>query len=709
MVASIYFASHSTLETRSNTPMSTIQLLHSGKILGLPDGNVLSCCPKMDLLAISMNKTSIWMFRYNGERVYSINNKAQVLDLQWNLSGRFFAVSGTDNYINIYETNSGVLVNKFATNSSLPITLISWSSVSMNISIGSDEAMRYINMFKQDILKDLPKLSHEVNFYDTERAGGIISLHDTPPKAQSMSVSATNTNEDDSSLDYLLVVNANSLLSATFNNLFAIPGIELPENCKYIKHEVRQDFFTQYFLAEESLDRLAVYKMVLDIPTPRQKSYVLDILKWSSLIISMLNHITDQVSNMQHEASQFLSFFDRHLGNLKDAIAEGHKTDENNNENEEVEVTEDELVETVMEIMMTGFIPPNLKDYWLNQFGERGLMKLSKMGNELFDGTRKTAYAQIILAIEKLIILLSDLRGVCLAAQNIYEDPIGMNVSTIENAVELSKALLIKVYKFIVEMNKEQESFNIFCRFVKVEIVERLSKGESDWELFIKAHPDIEVSTSKAMNYADKHMMTPIFVSYLKVDTSSYEAISNQKEGDDSIVTALITLKSEINERLLDGIQKYLAGKAKFDLMGSVAETVEDGESDMIQTGEKILVVKASESKITFSFIANDGKTLSSFMLFPLSILAFRLTNDMRVVALLKGLDGTSELALFDVPEPGSKTEYGNMGEDQVKAVTLTHSLTDPAIMRITKDPFSNAVSGCIFDKTKRSYIIFKI
>lgn len=103
-----------------NTP----QILQVGKLIGIPDGNVLSCCPRMDLMAISMNKTSVWMFRFNGERVYSINNKARILELQWNSSGKFFAVSGTDNLIKIYETNTGALVNKFATNTSLPITLM---------------------------------------------------------------------------------------------------------------------------------------------------------------------------------------------------------------------------------------------------------------------------------------------------------------------------------------------------------------------------------------------------------------------------------------------------------------------------------------------------------------------------------------------------------------------------------------------------------
>ncbi|KAF3989547.1 hypothetical protein FT663_03573 [Candidozyma haemuli var. vulneris] len=654
----------------------------------------------MDLLAISMNKTSIWMFRFNGERVYSINNKAQVLDLQWNSSGRFFAVSSADHFINIYDTNTGDLVNKFATNTSLPITLMSWVSVKLDISIGSERAMPFINMFKQDILKDLPKLSHEVNFFDTERAGGVISLQNASSKSQSMSISATNTNEDDSLLDYLLVVNSNSVLTATFNNLFAVPDIELPENCKFIRHEVKDDFFNQYLLAETSSGDLEVFKMEFGFPEARQRSYVLDILKYSSLLISMLNHITDQVAEMQKEAAAFITVFDRYLSNFKDAIAEGSAESEN-----PVEVTEDDLVETLMAIVLMGVVPPHLKDFWLNQFGERGLLRISKLGNELYEATRKTAYAQVILAIEKIIIILSDLRGLCLAAQNIYDDSLGMTVSTLETSVELSKTLLKSFYEFIWDFNTEQESFNTFCNFVKVEIIERLSKEESE---FLKAHPEIEVSSTATVEYVDKYMTQSVLMSLLEIDSSKNDVIMTTEDKDVSLIKKLTDLKAEINQTLLPGIQEYIAKKANFKVIGTIPRSSSPGECQIILADENILVATSHSNSLTINSFGGAGQK-STTIDFPSDIISYSLIAGSRALVLLKKSDNLSELVLFKVPDIGSDAKYLDLEIYQVVAFDGDGTIPEPAIMAVTKDPLSSGVTGCIFDKTKRNYSIIRI
>lgn len=683
--------------------MSQINALQNGKLLGLPDGNVLSCCPTMDLLAISMNKTSIWMFRFNGERVYSINNKAQILDLQWNLSGRFFAVSGTDNFVNIYDTNTGELVNKFVTNSSLPITLISWASIKLEIVTASKEALPFLKMFQQNILKDLPKLSHEVNFFDSERVGGVISLNNATSKSQSMSISATNTNEDDSLLDYLLVVNASAMFTATFNNLFAVPDIELPENCKFLKHEVKDDLFTQAFLAKNELGELTLYKMEFDLAEARQRSYVLDILKYASLLISMLNHVTDQVSVMQKEATAFITLFDRYLSNLKDAIAEGTGVGD-----KDPELGEDDLVETLMDIVFTGMIPPYLKDYWLNQFGERGLMRLSKMGNDLYEATRKTAYAQIILALEKIIIILSDVRGICLAGSNLYNDSLGMSVETLENSLELCQTLLKCFYKFILRFNDEQELFNVFCNYVKVEIIELLSKEDSDMELFLKAHPEVEVSSVDTMRYIDKYMTRSLLASHLDVDTSCNEVLTLLALKEDSLIKKLNEFKVEINQKLLPGIQGYFAEKSVFKMVGSVDVPHSNDTCDMTFSNDSVLVATGSSNKLHLFTFEDQGERKSCDIEFPGEILSFQLVSESTIVVLLQRSSEFRELVLFWAPSVGPNIAYEDLLIRQIIPFNKTSAFI-PATMTWTKDNCSNSVTGCIFDKSKRNYAIYRI
>lgn len=680
-----------------NTP----QILQVGKLIGIPDGNVLSCCPRMDLMAISMNKTSVWMFRFNGERVYSINNKARILELQWNSSGKFFAVSGTDNLIKIYETNTGALVNKFATNTSLPITLMNWVSVELDASIGSDKAAPFLKMFKQDILKQLPKLSHEVNFYDSERAGGVISMQSGSSKAQSVSISATNTNEDDSLLDFLLVINAYSLLTATFNNLFVVPDIELPEGSEFFKHVMRKNFFEQYLLAEQS-QKFFLYKMEFEMSEAHERAYILDILKWSSLLVSMLNHITDQVSVMQQEASAFYSLQDRYLSNLKEAFVQG----EDNLEGSEISLNT--LVTFLIDMVLLGTIPSYLEDYWLNQFGERGLQRLSKGGNELYDATRKTTFAQVILAVEKILVLLSDLRGVCITGKNIYQNTYGMAVDTLELAVESSKSLLKGFYELIWKFNDEQELFNVFCNYVKVEVLELLSKKDGEMELFLKAHPEVEVSSSKTISFIDKHLTLPILVSYLDLDVSGFDVITKLGSEQVSLIAKLTALKTVINQTLLPGIQNFVADRAKFDITGSIDGLGSANDCEMIFNDDGILVSSKTDSILSLTKFYENGKQATTEIKFPNTIMSYKITQNMQIVVLLKIPEKHSELVTFKVPQRKSRINYQDLEKERLMFFDNTSTVKNPTVMTLTQDPFSSRSTGCIFDMIERRYVIFR-
>ncbi|ODQ83162.1 hypothetical protein BABINDRAFT_30785, partial [Babjeviella inositovora NRRL Y-12698] len=80
------------------------------KTLPTVDCTVLSWCPTMDLLVVSVNAIILWVYRLNGQRVYAINAQSRVTGLAWQRGGKAFALSTADGNCRLYDSNTGKLV-----------------------------------------------------------------------------------------------------------------------------------------------------------------------------------------------------------------------------------------------------------------------------------------------------------------------------------------------------------------------------------------------------------------------------------------------------------------------------------------------------------------------------------------------------------------------------------------------------------------------
>lgn len=675
-----------------------LTVLSTNKFMGFPDGNILSWCPKMDLLAVSMNKTSIWVFRLNGDRVYSINNRSQIVHLGWNASGKFFVVSGTDNLVKVYDSNSGKLVNNFATSVGLPITLTSWCSMDTERYV-SQQKSPFQDLFKVDVLKHMPKLSNEVDSFFTE--SGIVS---TVSSVQSLSVSVTSTNENEALLDYMLVINANALMTTTFNNLFIVSDIELPENCKYLKHATTEDLFTQYFLVEDAENQLELRQLRLSVTEGKARIRMIEIIRFCSQIVSILNHINDQLGQIVNEAKEFIAVYDRHLSNFKDSLYADVDLTTNMPYPHEVE---DKIVDTLTDNLLTGIIPTSLKDYWLNQFGERGATKVLNAGNSAYDSARKTLFTQIILALEKLIIILSSLEAIAKTTLNAQMGTFGMELSSIEASVEFSQELLKLVYAFIWKVNAEQENFNKFIDWCKVEIIEKLSKEDSDIESFFAAHPAMSFKVSDVLEYFNHQLLDPVFLRYLRVDVSANEVLVQGEERSMDIHTSIEKLQEELNNNLLNGIQDYIASEVKFTKSTKVPVSPNQTMCNLSVFSNAMYVSSVRDSHL--SIVKLDSEESKMEIVFPGFVIAYELITEDRILVLHLTDEQHSRLDLLSLCGAKQLQPYDQL--QQIKSLRFdeTTYVKHPAYLTIngTSDP--SHIIGCVLDSSKQYYMVFKL
>lgn len=675
-----------------------LEIISNNKFIGFPDGNILSWCPKMDLLAVSMNKTSIWVFRLNGERVYSINNRAEILDLRWNHSGKFFVVSGADSLMKVYDSNNGKLVNLIPTSARLPITLTSWSVMDVERSITDKKSYEdhFKDFFKIDLLKFMPKLSNEVDTVAADN-GSTINQNSS---SQKMSESLTNTNQSDNLLDCLLVVNANALLSMTFNNLFTVSDIELPENYKYLKHATPESLFSQFFMVEDSNGKLQLRELKLQVDGCLRRRHLLEVIEWCSQIVSIVNHIRDQMSVIVSEAENFLKVLDRHLGNLKDVLYENVDLTKEFPHPSEVE---DKIVETLIDMLMTGLIPKSLKDFWLNQYGERGLMKVSAVGNAAYDNTRKILFSQIILALEKVLILLSNLECIAIAETNFRLEAFGMSVDSINAAIKQSQNIAKQLYSFIWKVNTEQESFNKFLNWCKVEVIEKLSSEDNDPASFFNAHPTMEFRASHVMEYLEKYMFDSAYLKYLDLNDGNFEVLKKIPEGKPTLQEDLEKLHNVLNHSLLEGVQKYIVEKV--ELAAPLALDLEPNQSkwdiNLQNSDVYVTSVKGQQlSVLRMNELTQNKKQIH----FSGEIIGHEYISGLCVLVLYKDAN-IYKLDLISV------NESTGLNPHAISSLTFDEFafVKNPAMLTINGLDDPSHIIGCILDQTKKEYVVFKI
>lgn len=667
---------------------NSFDIVASKSFVGFPDGKILSLCPTMELFAVSMNKTSIWVFRMNGERVYSINIRCEVLHLVWNHSGKFFAVSGTDNSVKVFDSNNGALVNTFTTSTMLPITLTNWCSVNISAFSKSFDSS-YLQFFKADILKSMPKLANEVDFSTADNK--------TSPAVKIQPV--TNTNEDESLLDCLVVVNSNALMSITFDNLFTVPDIELPEQCKVLTHGVVDDLFHHTLLVEDEKGQISLHELKLKVYGSSERRHLISIIRWSAMLVSITNHINEQFQNITKDAQEFLSLFDRHLGNMKDSLYASVDLATKFPHPDEVE---QKIIDSFVYMLLSGLIPIDLKDFWLNQFGERNLLKLSSMGNAAFDNARKALFTQIILSLEKIMVILSDLEGVIKAEESVNAQSFGISLDSITNTMILLENLVKKFYELIWKLNENLEGFNKTLNWLKVEVIEKLLKEDSDPQAFFSQHPTLEFKASDIMDYIELNLLSPALLSYFPIDTSKHEVLLRGKI-DCDLQASIHDLLELINGELLEGLQIYLTENVDFEKSEilDIEPELKDCRLRLFDTLSVIASVKGFKLTLTQFECASQTKVEIEF---PGDIITYEMIDNKKILILYNNSTSSYKLDLYQIDFESKKAQM-------IKSLNFddTCFVKKPMYMSVNGAQEQSCTLGFVLDSTKKQYVVFKV
>lgn len=647
----------------------------------------------MDLLAISMNRASIWVFRVDGERVYSINNKSPILEFKWSQGGKYFVCSGEDRAAKVYDSNTGANISSFVTHPELPVSLISWHLFSTNYSSSFDKKLRF-DLSSLNILKALPKLSFECELLDQQ--------HGLNPQKKLETSNSTYTREDDLQLDFLLVVNGNSSLSLIFSNCFVVPEIPVAKHIICLKHVMGADFFEQSLLVQDENGEYLLLQGSMSIRETQNKQNFIRVIELIVQMISTYEHINDQLRIISKIATEFIALFDRYLGNYKDSITNDHVADTTKPDN----APQEELILDLCDLLLTGLIPKSSKDFWQNQFGVRGLARLSSVGNNAYDYARETIYAQIILAAQKLIIILSDLQSIAKAEQYCLQSSFGISVDAIDKALAHLKEFIRDLFDFIWNINEEQELFNKFLTWCEVEVVEKLAKNDSDPAEFFKAHPTLDFSVALIIEYFNDRILNSRFMEKFDLECPDLEVMLVDTNKDTRLDRSFVQA-TEASKELRNKLEKFIAGSFLFDAPTKL-ELPTTSMVDLTIIDSVKLISSTDKNMLVFIKLFSN-RSVKCTIEFPGSVLSKVVLGEDQLLVMHENSPGIYNLDIIEVDFTKAIMRYEETKKLKSASYNSDSFVLEPVYMSINSVKNKSHILGVLVDSSMKKYSVIEI
>lgn len=601
------------------------------KIVGFPDGNVISFCPTIDLLVISMNRTSLWVFRLNGERIYSINNKVLILHHQWSPDGKFFALTGIDKSCNIYDTNNGSLLRTF--NFDGGVECLDWNEQVL------DESNE---LFKIDILDNLPKLDDFSN-----NDGLMYSLVSTKS-------------------DWFLIFN--SLIKFKFPKL------------NNVVRSLSCDIFNHFFLTARE-DKL----QLVNIASEYDPNVVRIIVIFYKLQL-ILDNITSSIDSLTADVPEFFKVFDRYLSNYHDILKEGGIYSDTEPSKPAVS---NSIIKSFSRILSTSIIPQPLTDYWLNQFGERARKRLHKLGNQIYDTIRDVSFKRIVNYIEKLIILLTELKAVVEFNKIDQDIDYGIKLTDIANLITSMQSHVKLVYKLIWDCNEEQELFNEFIIWSKY-LIDLLSKEKNEEELLIP----ITFDFTKLMDYFYNNMCGSKLAEYLKINVDVLDVIDIPKEQAKSIYS---DLQHSVNNSgtIFHSFEGYFVKSFEQKGCTDVAEFKYDKLLNFSYSGDNAIIYCLEQNNLKYAKFDPKSPTEMSFNEVSLhdKVIDYKVISNQ--IVLLTHSDMSNYLQLHNLEDLLSG-DFEPLHKQQVSNKDPKHVILN-----------ANRNYGCLLDSNGKDYSVF--
>ncbi|KAK2762196.1 hypothetical protein FQN54_001205 [Arachnomyces sp. PD_36] len=518
----------------------------------------LAYCPTMDLVSLATDDGKLHAFRLNGQRVFGDfvdhhgdGGDTRVKLLTWKPNGNFLAIGCADNNIRVLSAYTGKIVHYLPRDSSpsqpinpdAKISCVGWG-VNFTDSKAAQAHLQDAEgkLSVDDLLTSgthVPKIA--LLKADLPRELALLDIESSLPK---LSTLPTTGNDDDvfssrasidsifhsqnrgtsDSVDVLLVGSDDGTIHLRIFDCFDIGSLQIggsvgsPSFCETRLHASHPLCPTHALMVSAPTNTTSQLRLVtLDLRFITKSGRYLSLLaSKTTLLQNLLRYINQIQRQIQLEWKNAHEIPGRYMRNINEDLEEKCHSD---------------FVTAAYHLLATGDCSETLREFLVDQVGERGHKRWEKAVSTGYENVRRLTHECLLPALERCGVLLSRLIG--LAKFHKLSHILGLEVRSLKDVMETVDCLNLLSHKVLIHSGREIREFSAFSRWLRHEIdLQGADPLSATMEELVEKSDTIDYSQS--LSYIQGAMKRSALEDYIQPSTGHFSPPRPSSGGWDS-------------------------------------------------------------------------------------------------------------------------------------------------------------------------------
>ncbi|KAL9132465.1 MAG: hypothetical protein Q9175_006363 [Cornicularia normoerica] len=453
----------------------------------------LAYCPTMDLIALATIDEHIHVYRLNGQKVFGIANKQtanKVKQIKWKPNG--WGINLTDG------NQVSLELNKLKDEVTLD------DMISQNPRVKSMDAVPDLplDLALLDVEASLPKLS-------PLSSGGIendifSSRASLDTLFQPLTIGSTD------SADILVVGFEDGTVHLSIYDFFEIGIFNLLQasrgfqDSRPILHCSHPYSTTHSMLVSTPVgDQEELHIVPLDLRLLSNAGRYLSLLaSKSTQLHNLLRYIHQAQRQMYNDFKASQDLPSRFIANIEESLQEQAGCN---------------WMQAAYHLVVTGNCHPEVKEWLVDQLGERGHKRWEKATTTGYESVQRLAHENLLPALERFTVLVSRLRG--LSRFQLSNANLGLSTQEFDNVLDTINCLQLMTHQILITSGSELRRFLAFSAWLRQEI----DIQASDASVAEFAEKDINVDHASTLEYIQGAMMQSQLTSFFNLEVRGEE------------------------------------------------------------------------------------------------------------------------------------------------------------------------------------------
>lgn len=493
----------------------------------------LAYCPSMDLIALASIDEHICVYRLNGQQVFGIANKQSgngIKQIKWKPNGQSLATAYDNNFLILTNAHTGKTVHQIdcSAYSKSQICCLGWG---INFTDGNKVGWE-LDKFKDEVTLDdmisqnprvksmdsVPDLPLDLALLDVEASlpklsplspGGIeddifSSRASLDTLFQPLTIGSTD------SADILLVGFEDGTVHLSIYDSFEIGSFNLQQasrgfrNCRPILHCSHPYSTTHSMLVSAPIeDQEELHIVPLDLRLLSNAGRYLSLLaSKSTQLHNVLRYIHQVQRQMYHDFKTSRDLPSKYIANIEESLQE--QADYN-------------WMQAAYHLVVTGDCYPEVKEWLVDQLGERGHKRWEKATTTGYESVRRLAHENLLPALERFTVLVSRLRG--LSRFQLSNANLGLSTQEFDDVLDTISCLQLMAHQILITSGSELRQFLAFSAWLRQEI----EIQASDASVAEFAEKDVNLDHASTLEYIQGAMTQSQLASFFILEARAEE------------------------------------------------------------------------------------------------------------------------------------------------------------------------------------------